>query len=544
MAVYAGVFPGRQPSLTGGMGVLVVVYGLLAGALVLTVSITWLFRRVDACKTAPQRTPRTIVRSWMPRLTALTLVCWSPYFVIYFPGNYDSDTMWQIEEVYGLVPASDHHPWFDTVTFGLFWRIGDVLGSHAWSLAIFSVLQMVITALVLSLAVCYLGYIGAPSAMIKGSAVFFALFPAIPTFAETMAKDTFFGWVWVLFTIFVMEIARTRGACLRSWPALAAFGAVICLVMLTKKTGAILVVITCLALLIYIHRTRLRLAVALVVAMALFNGLWTSVLLPAWGVAPGQASEMMSIPVQETALYVKRNASHMRADDWKVLSGIYSDPQRLGQAYVPGRSDSARSYWRQRVSGPQLQAYAGWMARSFAKDPYAFLAAPVATALPLFYPVADSQQNALFYGRGLPGGAHDHRLENTLMLYSHGKASRGDVQRLLQGTYSASWVVGVYDSFHSWYMQMAKVAPVLFGKVLYATWIPLFALCYCARKRRGAGAISLVPAVLMLASLFAGPIVLVRYMVPVVYVAPLVLGAMFLRTHATQGGVEGNPGIA
>ena len=181
------------------------------------------------------RHERTPPRTLIIKQAALILALWLIWFVLRFPGNTDPDTEIELLEYYGLMQANNHHPWFDTMLFGVFWSIGNCLGSNWWSVGLWAAFQSIATALALSTSIWYARYVGVKSHYAWIASVFVGVMPIYPTLAQTMAKDMIFGWLWVLYALLYIETLRTRGALLnRRWAIAAWIGLGICLA-LTKK---------------------------------------------------------------------------------------------------------------------------------------------------------------------------------------------------------------------------------------------------------------------------------------------------------------------
>ena len=200
LQVYHSVY--LNESLIQGVGSIVfciIVMSLLV--LVLYVLIVCVFTWVDAHsgKSLDEdevrgRSPFScVLKANLLRYSLIVLACWLPVMLIRFPGNIDPDTFWQLLQTRGLALTSDHHPWFDTVLFGLFWSIGDVFGSHAFSLLAYSVSQAVLTAISFAVCFCYFRWLEVHSILRRGIVALVSLLPFFPMFAQTMAKDTHKG---------------------------------------------------------------------------------------------------------------------------------------------------------------------------------------------------------------------------------------------------------------------------------------------------------------------------------------------------------------
>lgn len=505
---------------------------------------------------------------------AVICACWSPYLLVRFPGNLDPDTQWQLLQFYGLAARTDQHPWFDTLVFGAFWQVGGALGSHAWSLLLYEFAQMACTACTFALCVHWMGTAGLPRGLRRFTLVFAALYPAVPLFAQTMAKDMLFAWPFMLFVLLLAEAARTHGAAFGSRRFAIAFFAVACLVMLTKKTGIYIVTASCVTLVAYmgwwlrhdaagrqgaaqaragVHppatthgraeapaqatphpRARMlaRTAAATLAALALVGGVWQHAVIPAMGVAPGPGKEKMSIVTQQTALYLAWHGDEMSDGDWQIVHSVFTNAQDLGTVYDPYRADATKDRWNSDAPADAQRDFLRWYAAAMLRHPDVFATAWGATALPLYYPDTTTQADESFvsYRNNLPARSTNPEAtgnEGFLQgLTGDGSAaSLSSVQSLMRSSYRPAWAASLADGLDAVYAFLERCVPVLFIKAVFTTWVPLVCAAYCIRRRNGAGLVMLVPALVTLATLAAAPIVLPRYVVASVDTLPLALAA-------------------
>ena len=106
------------------------------------------------------------------------------------------------------------------------------------------------------------------------------------------------------------------------------------------------------------------------------------------------------------------------------------------------------------------------------------------------------------------------------------------IHNLYKTSYRPAFMKRVSNAFDDLLNIIMSIVPILFSKVLYTTWIPLFVLIYAIKKKNGLAMIALIPVLLNSAVLAVGPIVLPRYMVNSVYLAPMVVMGMFIKKRA------------
>lgn len=56
--------------------------------------------------------------------TGICLLCYLPYYLMYYPGWLSNDVVWQIEQILGWAPPSNHHPYFHTLIMKVLFTAG------------------------------------------------------------------------------------------------------------------------------------------------------------------------------------------------------------------------------------------------------------------------------------------------------------------------------------------------------------------------------------------------------------------------------------
>ena len=462
-------------------------------------------------------------------------MCWIPCILIRFPGNYDPDTWQQLLQTYGLTARSDHHPWFDTLLFSAFWRLGDAFGSHQVSLFLYGILQMAATAATFSYTLLFLKRCGVGRRVRTAAFLFWAFYPFVPALAQTMAKDMVNGWIFLLYAVFYLEYLMKSGrkenekTGERGWKDTAKFIAAGIFLSLTKKTGIYIFVLSSVLLVVCLLRRakqilRLGAEILSVVLVCIF--FWQGVCLPAMGVAKGDSKELMSVPSQQIAWYLTNYGDTLTKEQKEILAGVYDDTDGMTANYNPVRADATKSHWREDSTKQERSRFYHLYLELLRKHPGNFLMSFCANIYPML--CVDSttmgDESLLYYRDNVPtiDGGGD-AWEKIYSAWSNGMATEADVHRVMESSYkSASWK-RVSESFDTIYRRIASVATVLFSKALFVTWIPLLVILYAFHRRSWRMLLALSPTFWSIMTLVAGPILLPRYMVSLVYIAPLLL---------------------
>lgn len=136
------------------------------------------------------------------------LLCWLPYYLYQYPGIMTPDSINQFEQVLGVIPYSNHHPWVHTLVFGFFYRLGYALtGDMVIAVSFYTLFQMCLLA----------GSIGYFIATLRAHRIrpfvlclitgFYALIPYHAVFSVTIWKDIPFAAAVLLFGCSILRLS-------------------------------------------------------------------------------------------------------------------------------------------------------------------------------------------------------------------------------------------------------------------------------------------------------------------------------------------------
>lgn len=449
----------------------------------------------------------------------LVALCWLPYYILFFPGLGSPDTSMQIawamhyptewlqyspvrgEQIY----ATNHHPYFTTVLFGLFAKFGLLVdGNIRYGVALYCLCQMVLTALVLTGVWFYLRRIGLPAKYCKAGLVFTAFFPLYPLYAITMLKDTLFSLACLTFSVLLFEIARSRGESLKkNW-----FCALLFLdalfVMLTKNQGVYFAGAAAVVCLIFCRR-RLRAAAALLLPVLLVQLVWIRILLPAWNVAPGGKQEVISLLFQQTARYVVTYPEDVTEEEAAAIRAVI-DYDALPELYKPHLADPVKFTYNQDATAEEMSAYYRAWLQMFRRHPDAYLQAFLHNMYGGFYLEHETALSYTDFDNREGVNYPDLYVAMTPRL----QRAQPVVQILLRA------------------VQHLPGLGLLFCIGFYP-WVILFVFLDTLRRRQYVEILSQLPAILSVAVLLPAPVSgSYRYAMPLLFMIPFLLGVRLL----------------
>lgn len=483
------------------LGVLILVYAVML----------LLFRAVDHI--AEQEGNGLSSKSWGKKhwlsIAGILFLCWLPYYVLLFPGTGNADTSMQIMQFFheptsilrlsavrdDSITITNHHPVFTTFLFGTFAKLGIVLGDIKWGIAIYAVLQMLLTALVFSGMLMYLHRIGLSSKWVKYGTVFLGLFPLFPLHTICMLKDSLFSLACLVLTILSYEIVRTKGDALRSKRFLAGLFFAELFVALTKNQGVYIVLGTAIVcFLIYFRKYWKQILAAMLLTVFLFQVVWIDILLPMWNIAPGGKQEALGLLFQQTARYVKTYPDEVTQEEKDAIRAVL-DYDNLAELYDPILADDVKYTFNQDATQAELNRYFKAWFQMFLKHPNVYIQATLNNCYAFFY---ISRISSLAYTEFVNRAPEDSdAYVDSPWQHSH--------QELVRGI-----------------LQMIQRIPVLslISTLSFYVWNVLFCFLNCIRRKQYKTLAPLIVAILSVGVLIMSPDNgNLRYSMPLLYIS-------------------------
>lgn len=178
----------------------------LGSYLVLVVLCTAISQRdvirqaVPFLKRLPERKERAGKWYVYAFFAGICLVCYLPYYLMYYPGWLSNDVVWQIEQILGWAPPSNHHPYFHTLLMKALFMTGYRLsGTYTGGAALFTFCQMLVMAMVFGFFLYQMYRRGMRMPWLVLAVVFYALLPINGMMSIFMGKDTLFTAVLLLY---------------------------------------------------------------------------------------------------------------------------------------------------------------------------------------------------------------------------------------------------------------------------------------------------------------------------------------------------------
>ena len=281
---------------------------------------------------------RTFFIAW-----GVIFVAWIPYFLNYFPGVVTPDSMGQICQSLGINNLTNHHPVFHTFLIGIAMNIGKVIGNYNIGVAIFSLVQMLVTSAIYSFTIYYMAKRKVDIKFRVLTLIFYAFYPINALYSITMWKDIPFAACMLIFTIILTELSTNSENFMKSKlkNILLVFSMV--LLILFRNNGIFVAILTIPFIFILIKGYYKKLIVITCIVIS-FYILWKGPIFSIVNVQPGSTREALSIPLQQFARITK-NHSDTLTEDEKSRIYKYLPVENLGDLYYPKISDQVKNHF-------------------------------------------------------------------------------------------------------------------------------------------------------------------------------------------------------
>ncbi|MDD4371330.1 MAG: DUF6020 family protein [Anaerostipes sp.] len=446
---------------------------------------------------------------------AVLLLAWIPYIKTAYPATLSNDSVDQLMQIMGnaaysrtfdntipinpSVVLNNHHPALYTMFIGIFVKFGEnVLGSIPFGVFLHMITQCIIMAGIFAFSIWYMAK-EKISIYFRGLAlVFFATFPVVPEYCVTITKDTLYSGFILLFTIAVYDLIKHPENIMKSRGKQIGLRVLLFLIFAIQNKGMYIAIPILILLLIVLKEYRKKLVIMFMVPVLFFSIVITKILFPALEITPGSKREMLSVPIQQTARYCHYYANDLSKKEEKALVNMFGiTPKNIGKLYNVDFSDPVKNRVKPDLQTSDIKEYLGsWISMGL-KHPGTYIEATLNSNYTLFY--FDTKRKIYYHGIGY---------ENPYVKLSHISQKKvnlqfEDMKKLKKRSYvSCLFSVGFY------------------------VWLLGISFFYYISKKKGKESIPYCINLLNVALVILGPVVYMRYALPIVVCAPFYIGSI------------------
>lgn len=455
---------------------------------------------------------------------ALFFIAWFPYFILFYPGTSNTDTVVQLMQSFEIPSYinklttihppeayyTNHHPFAVTKLFELFFKLGlNIFGDIKIGVAIYVVLHMLFLAVVHTGALQYLRHIGITPKRILFIQLVIMFLPIFPMYAICMVKDTLFSAFLLIYIIMMYEVIRSDGAIMKRWYYNLALFIDVVLIMLTKNYGLYIIFITAAVYIIVYRKYWLRFVVSFVPAFFLYQFIWISILLPLFNVAPVGRQEALSVPFQQTARYVSEYTSEVTEEEKDAINRVLPY-DKLKKLYEPMLSDWVKEKFNQESTDEDLRAYFKVWWQMFLKHPGTYIESILNNTYE--YWDVDKISDLEYYEFSPYLQKHDPDMQYEELYVTNNYDTGGERYAVYQGI-----------------LMLEKVPIVnIFASLGLLPWLILYMIIFTIFQRKGKYVLTYLVPVIIYAICMVGPDNgNSRYIMPVIFALPYLIVLLF-----------------
>ena len=490
------------------------------------VIISYLFRFLDKnnfSQTKKEKKDNKFLKEFKkhPFLFSLCfiIICWLPYIISFYPIILSPDPSFQIKQFFGIrtkyadyavlldenVVMTNHHPVTHTILLGSCLKLGTLIGNDNLGLFCYSLIQIAILAGTLAFTIYYMNKMQINNKYLIVVLLLYGLIPMFPLYAMSGVKDVLFGAFIVLYIIVIHNLIKTKGINYKWWHYLLIILLLI-LICLFRNNG-IHVIILSFPFLFFVVKNKWKELLLVFFIIIGFNSTFNNVILPYFKITPGSIREVLSVPFQQTARYVKYHADELNEEEIAVIDNILGIKD-LAQRYDPELADPVKNKFNKYTTDEELKEYFKVWFKGLINHPGTYIEATMNNVYGFFYP--EKTKWYVYY-------KFDDRITEDGFNYHYNSLNNArKVLSSLAVSFPYLPVIG------------------LISNIAFNVWLILILLVYAIYKKMYSHILILLPALVLILVCVVGPAnTYFRYALPFIFAMPFII-ATFLEKRVDK----------
>lgn len=404
----------------------------------------------------------------------ICLIGYLPYYLMYYPTWLNNDAIWQLQQILGIVPRSNHHPFFHTMIMKVLFMTGyRVSGTYMGGVAFYTFVQVLVMAMTFGFFLYQLYQRGTRIVWLAVAVAFYAFLPINGILTICMGKDEFFtasllifAWMTAEYDLDAANMEKGR----RRWVAYFVAGLLICLL---RSNGIFIFLGTLFILVISrwkkrgLPRRTLLCGAAVLICYLIYHG----PVLHALQVEPPDTIEGLTMPTQHIlCAYLK--GGNLTQEDIEMIDRVVP-VEEVGEYYNPWLFDIVKNFIREK-GDQEVIADNKWE--------YFKLWLRVGLRSPLQYVVAEVRQTAGYWAYDVKDYEYVYgeyyMVDNPLGITAERKLFTYDAQLAMhdflmgfQDLYNKVWSLGL----NTWLMVFG-IAYMVFDRRNVMVYVPFIML--------------------------------------------------------------------
>lgn len=451
-------------------------------------------------------------------IALIFFISYIPFFLYYYPGNVNTDSVGSLYQITGIKPYSNFQPLLYTLILGGLWNFGKVLfGSSVAGIAVYTIFQMVCTSLVFSVILYYMAKrkVGIKWRIV--TFLFLLLNPMNGWFVVRCEKGILFHLSLILVIIGIIDIVHEKEKFFeKKWKPILL--AIITLIMvLIRNNGIYSLILTLPFLILSCKKIWKQIGIIFGTTLAIVFMIQGPIF-KAFNIEYSKPGEALTVPMQQYARITKYVSDRFSEEDKKVVQKYFPvDSQKLANDYVPWKSDSTK---------------ANFSADRFVEDKMTFITQyfkfafkfPVQTVSSLVLNTGNNYSpNFRAWGIIRNYGTETQDAYGTLT-EANGEEFYEFIKKY---TIEAEPIVN-FEFLDIINEELIKgnipVISNLFENIGFYFWILILCFAYCIYKKSYVNMVMMLPILGLWVTTIAAPMVDLRYIYPMFLTAPLFIG--------------------
>lgn len=313
------------------------------------------------------------------------LVVGIPLIVFFYPGPIQWDALKQLDYYSGVLHWSNHHPIFSTFLMGFIYQIGAFIMNDNFGVFLYNILQYFFQAYAFASIFYFMKKMDTPKIVRILSFLFLLLNPVWILLGYTLMKDTLYYLVFILFFIsyisFYYDDAHKVSLLFTS-----------ILLILLRNNGIYVVILSFLP---FLFKKSLRKISLLYITSFIGVQIILSLIISHANIYHGNIREMLSIPIQQTARYLKNEKITLKEKE--ILESTFHHPiETIKKKYNPEISDPVKFMFRVNNTQELFQYFKVWF-HGFFKRPDLYIDATLNHTYGYFYPFKEEAKDKIAY---------------------------------------------------------------------------------------------------------------------------------------------------
>lgn len=310
----------------------------------------------------------------------IIFTAWLPHLIVAYPAYFCHDSYNQLDQFFGFKPWSAHHPPVCTAIMGSIISLGRKISGN-FGVFLFALFQMLVLVSICAYMMLLFRKLRTPKWLLVVTYVMLIFVPYYTAYIGLFLKDNLYSYMFMLLVIELVYLVQKKSSYFDSALHVILFCVADIGVMLLRNNGKYVVypltiVLGSLAI-HFCRRRQLTYKTVILTLIMLLSPIVISNMISAgfnnyYNIEQGSIREALSLPMQQTARYVKYHSEDVTSSEKTVINNVM-DYDQLAQLYNPIISDPVKKTFKYNPTTKELIAYIKVWFKQFLRHPKVYL---------------------------------------------------------------------------------------------------------------------------------------------------------------------------